>query len=53
MCIYRSEATRKATSFQVTVESNSAIAIAMPSDWLKNLAPVISTNEKQNHRTLK
>ena len=32
----------------MTVESNYAIAIATRSDWLKRLAPVFSTNEKQN-----
>ena len=30
----------------MTVESNDAIATL--SDWLNNLAPVFSTNEKQN-----
>ena len=30
------------------VESNYAIVIATLSDWLKGLAPVFSTNEKQN-----
>ena len=32
----------------MTVESNNVIAIATLSDWLKRLAPVFSTYEKQN-----
>ena len=32
----------------MTVESNYVIAIATLSDWLKRLALVFSTNEKQN-----
>ena len=32
----------------MTVKSNYVIAIATLSDWLKRLAPVFSTNEKQN-----
>ena len=32
----------------MAVESNDVIAIATLSDWLKSLAPVFSTNEKQN-----
>ena len=36
----------------MTVESTCAIAIAKLGDWVKNLAPVISTNEKQSHGTL-
>ena len=32
----------------MTVESDYAITIATLCDWLKRLAPVFSTNEKQN-----
>ena len=32
----------------MTVESNYVIAIATLSDWLKRVAPVFQTNEKQN-----
>jgi len=35
------------SSCQMTVVSNCTIAIATLSDWLKNLTPVFSTNEKQ------
>ena len=40
------------SSFQMTVESTCAIAIAKLGDWVKSLAPVISTDEKQSHGTL-
>ena len=36
----------------MTVESTYAIAIATIIDWLKNLAPVFQTNEKQNQNQL-
>ena len=31
----------------MTIESNNAIAIATVSDWLQNLAPIFSSNEKR------
>ena len=34
-------------SFQMTVEIIYVIAIATPNDWLTNLAPVFSTNERR------
>ena len=32
----------------MTVKGNDTIAIATFSDWLKNLAPILRNNEKQN-----
>ena len=32
----------------MTVKGNDAIAIATFSDWLKNLAPILRNDEKQN-----
>ena len=32
----------------MTVESNDVIVVALLIDWLKNLVPVFSTDEKEN-----
>ena len=40
-------------NFQLTVESNNAIAIDVLGDWLKNLAPIFfSSNEERNQNKL-
>ena len=40
------------SDFQITLESNYAIAIATLGDWFKNLAPVFQPMRSKTNRTL-
>ena len=52
MKLWSTKETTQQSSFQRIVEPIYAIAIATLGDWLKDLAPVFSTNENQNHKPI-